>query len=125
MGADVGNPRHLQQTLHGPVLAVFAVEHREHHVNGGGCHGIAGKAQQALPPDGRNNCRTAVRVCDPGFGGQHGVIRAAKVKPLSISGDAHGQNMVFFLVNMVQNGFRRAQRNLVLRADAAEQNANR
>ena len=33
MGSHVGNARHLQQALHGTVLAVFAVEYREYHID--------------------------------------------------------------------------------------------
>ena len=125
MRPHIGNASHLKKALHGAVLTVFAVKHRKHHIDGGCIYGIALEAQQALTPDGRNRRRAVVRVCDPGFGGQHGIVRAAEVDPLPRLGDAHGQDMVFFLVNMVQNGFRRTQGDLMLRADTAEQDANR
>jgi hypothetical protein len=61
---------------------------------------------------------------NPGTGRKHGIILAAKVDPITILGDAYGKDIVFALVNVVQNRFCGAQRNLMLRADAAEENTN-
>ena len=48
--ADIGKPRHLKQPLDGAVLAVLAVQHGEHSVNGDGLRPIGQKAQDSAGP---------------------------------------------------------------------------
>ena len=122
MGAHIGDVRHLQKALHSAVLAVFAVHHREGHVDLPDSDGVALKAQQPLTPDGRNRCRAVVRMRPPGAGRQHGIVAAAEEDPLAFRGDANGKNGIFFLIDVVQNGLRGAQGDLMLRTDTAEQN---
>ena len=53
-----------------------------------------------------------------------GIILAAEVQPVAVLGNAHRKYIILFVIDIVQNGFGRAQGNLMLRADTAEQNAN-
>lgn len=52
--SDIGDARKLQETLDRAVLAVFAVQHREDHVDPLAHDAVALKAQQALSADGRD-----------------------------------------------------------------------
>jgi hypothetical protein len=63
-------------------------------------------------------------MVNPGTLGQHGVVGTLKENPVALLGDAHGEDVVLFLVDVVQNGLSGAQGHLMLRADAAEENAN-
>ena len=122
MGAHIGDTRQLQQPLNGAVLAVLAVEHREYHVDPLAHHAVTFKAQQTLAADGGNGGTPVAGIILPLPGGQQGIILAGIVNPVSVLGDAHGEHIVFAMVNIVQDGLRAAQRNLMLRADASEQN---
>ncbi len=124
MRPHIGDPRHLQQALHGAVLAVLPVKHREHHVDGAGGHSISLEAQKPLSPGGRDHRRASPRAGAPGLGRKLGIVLAGKVNPLTLPGNAHGIDIIFFLVNVVQNGLGGAQGHLVLRADAAEEDAH-
>ena len=124
MGAHTGDARQLHQALNGPVLSVFAVEHRVHHINPLLHHAVSLKAQKALAPDGRKGNLAVVRMLLPFSAGQIGILPAAVENPLSRLGNAHREKIVLILVNVVQHGFGAAQGDLVLRADTAEENAN-
>ena len=124
MGPHIGDSRHLQQTLHGTVLAVLPMKHREHHVDGMGNHPVPLETHQPLSPGRRNHRRAGPGAGTPGFGRKHGVILAGKIDPLALPGDAHGIDLIFFLIDVVQNGLGGAQGHLVLRADAAKEDAH-
>lgn len=49
---------------------------------------------------------------------------AGEINPLAFPGDAHGIDLIFFLIDVVQNGLGGAQGHLVLRADAAKEDAH-
>ena len=124
MGAHIGNSRHLQQTLHGAVLPVFAVEDREYHIDPFPDHTVALKAQQALSPDRGDGSPAVIGMALPGTGGQQGVIIGLEKDPVALLGNANRENMILTLVNIVQDGLGGAEGNLMLRADTAKQNAN-
>ena len=100
MGADIGNPGKLQQPLYGAVLAVFPVQYRENHVNLLAHHRVAFKDQQALTPYRGDGRRAVVGVVLPGLPGQGVVVRAGVINPLALPGDAHGDDVIFFLVDI-------------------------
>ena len=124
MGAHTGDARQLHQALNGPVLSVFAVEHRVHHIDPLLHHAVSLKAQKALAPDGRKGNLAVVRMLLPCSAGQISILPAAVENPLSGLGNAHREKIVLILVYVVQHGFGAAQGDLVLRADTAEENAN-
>ena len=124
MGAHTGDARQLHQALDGPVLSVFAVEHRVHHVDPLLHHAVPLKAQKALAPNGRKGNPAVVRMLPPFSAGQIGILPAAVEDPLAPLGNAHGEDVVLIFINVVQHGFGAAQGDLMLRTDAAEQNAN-
>jgi hypothetical protein len=98
------------------------MHHGKCHIDLSGGDAVTFKAQQTLTPDGRNGSGAIVGVGVPGTGRQHGIVAAAEEDPFAFRGNAHRQNVVLFLVDIVQNRFGRTQRDLVLRADAAEEN---
>ena len=124
MGTHIGDACHLQQALHGTVLAVFTVEHREDHINFLCRYTLCCEAQQTLATDRRDGSITVAFAVHPGTGRQHGVVLAAKENPLAFSGNAHREDVIFVMINVVQNGLGRAQGNSMLRADAAEKNTD-
>ena len=124
VGADVGDARQLQQALHGAVLAVLTVHHREHHVDALPDNAVALEAQQALAPDGGDGAAAVVLAAQPGPGGEHGVVLALEPDPVAVLGNTHGVDVVFFLVDVVEHRLGRAQGDLMLRAHAAEENAD-
>ena len=124
MGADVGNASQLQQTLDGTVLAVLTVHDGEDHVDALADNAVALEAQQTLAADGRDGAAAVGGVVQPGTGGQLGVVGAAEDDPIAILGDADGIDVILLVVDVVQNGLGRTQGDLVLGADAAEQNTN-
>ena len=125
VGTDIGNAGQLQQALDGAVLAVFAVHHGEDHIDALPDHTVVLEAEQALAPDGGNGTPAVGGIVHPGAGGQLGIVGAAEDDPVTVLGDAHGVDVVLFMVEVIQNRFGRAQGYLVLRAHAAKQNANR
>ena len=124
MGTHIGDASQLQQALHGAVLAVFAVENREHHIDPFTHHTVALEAQQALTANGRDGCTAVIRMGLPCTLGQHGIVLAAKEDPIAFLGDTNGENVVLLLVDIVQYGFRGAQRNLMLGTHTAKKNTN-
>jgi len=124
VAAHVGDASQLQQALDGAVLAVLPVEHGKDHVDPLPDHVVPLEGEQALAPDGGDGGGAVGGVIPPGAGGQLGPVRAPKEDPVALLGDAHGVDMVFFRVQMVQHGLRGAQRDLVLRRHAAEQDAD-
>ena len=122
--AHIGDARQLQQALDRTVLAVFSMEHGEHHIDPLPHHAVPLKGQQALIPDGRDG-RPAVG--GPGLplaGGQQAVVSAGIENPIPFLGNAHGIDIIFGLVNVVQNRLRRTQGNLMLRGYAAKQDTD-
>ena len=124
MGTHIGNACHLQQALHGAVLAVFAVEHREYHIDPFPNHAVTLEAQKALAPDGGNGSPAVVRMVLPGAGGQQRVVVGLKEDPVTLLGDTHGEDIIFFRVQAVQHVFCRTQGHRMFRADTAKQNAH-
>ena len=124
MGANIRNARKLQQTLHSAVLTILTVENREHHIDPLPDDTVTLKAQQALTPDRRNSCPAVIGMVAPLAGRQLGIIRTAIENPIALPGDTHGEDIVLFLIHIVQHRFSGPQRNIMLRASAAEQNAN-
>ena len=124
MRADIGDACHLQQSLHGAVLAVLAVKHREHHVDALPHHAVALEAQKPLSPDGGNGRPAVFRTASPFTGDQLGIVFAAVEYPVPLLRDAHGEQIILAFVNVIQHRLRRAQRNLMLRAHPAEENTN-
>ena len=124
MGANIGNPRHLQQALHSTVLSILSMEHGEHHIDSFPDNGLPLEAQNPLAANRGNGRPTVPGMGFPGSFGQHGIILAAKQDPVPLLGDAQGKDIVFALVQVVQHGFRRAQGNLMLGADSAKQDAD-
>ena len=122
--ADIGDARHLQQSLHGAVLPVLPVKHREHHVDALPHHAVALKAQKPLPPDGRNGRPAVFGAASPFTGDQLGIVLAAVEYPVPLLRDAHGEQIILAFVNVIQHRLRRAQGNLMLRAHPAEENTN-
>ena len=118
--ADVGNARHLQQSLHGAVLPVLPVKHREYHVDALPHHAVALEAQKPLPPDGRNGRPAVIWAASPFAGDQLGIVLAAVENPVPFLRDAHREQIILAFVNVIQHGLRRAQGNLMLRAHPAE-----
>ena len=59
MRPHIGNPRQLQKPLDGAVLAVFAVENRENHINTFPHYTVALEAQKPLAAN-RGNRGAAV-----------------------------------------------------------------
>ncbi len=124
MRTYIGNACKLQQSLHGAILAVFTVEHREHDINMLPHHTVTLKAQQPLSTDRRDSRTAILGTVLPGAVGEHGIIPAAKEDPVTLLGDAHRENIVFFRIHVVEHRLRGTQRNLMLRTDAAKQDAN-
>ena len=124
MGTDVGDARQLQQALDGAVLAVFTMEHREHHVNTLPHHAVALKAQQALVPDRGQGHLADLGIMLPLPRRDLGKILADIQQPIALLGNAHRENIIFLGVHIVQHRFGAAQRDLVLRASAAEQDTH-
>ena len=124
MGSHIGDAGQLQQALDGTVLAVCAVKHREHHINPFPHHTVALKVQQTLATNRRDGRPAVSGKTLPIAARKHRIIRTAKEDPIAALSDTHGENVVLLRVQAIQNILRRTQRNLMLRADAAEQNAN-
>ena len=124
MTAYVGDAGQLQQALDGAVFAVLAVKHREYHVDPLANHVVALKGEQALAPDRGDGGGAVGRVMPPGAGRQLGIVCAAKENPVPLLGDAHRVEIIFFGVQMVQHGLRGTKRDLMLRGDAAKQDAD-
>jgi hypothetical protein len=124
MGAYVRNASHLQQALHGTVLTVLTVENRVDNIDPLPDNTLAFKAQQALAPDRGNGSPAILGIGFPLAGGQQGVILAGVQNPVAVPGDAHGEDIIFFMVHMVQNGLRGTQGNCVFGTSTAEQDAN-
>ena len=124
MGTHIRDAGQLQQALHSAVFAVFAVKDREDHIDHFADYTVTLEGQQALATDRRDCSLTVGGMIHPGTGRQHRIILAAKIDPLAFLGDAHGEYIVLFLIDIVQNGFGRTQGNVVFRTYAAEQNAN-
>ena len=122
MGTHIGNPRELKQPLNGTILSVFAVKHREHHIDPLPNHAISLKSEKPLPPNRRNGTAAVIWIVNPLSTGQFGVIPAAKDHPVSVLGNSNRKHVVFFRVHMIQHGLRRPQRHLMLGTSAAEQN---
>ena len=120
----IGNSGDLKQALHRTILAVLPVQHGEHHVDALAHDAVVFKAQQPLAVHRRDGGAAVVRMILPCPGGEHRIIVAAEQNPVAILCDADREDVVFLLVKVVQNGFRRTQRNLMLRRDAAEQHTN-
>ena len=118
--ADAGDARQLQKPLHSAVLAVFAVKHGEHHVDALTHHAVALKAQQSLPPDGRNGRLPVGLAGLPLACGQLAVIVGAVKHPVAGFGNAHRVDVVLFGIHMVQDGLCRTQRDLMFRRDTAK-----
>ena len=124
MGADIGDTGDLQQTLNGAVFAVGAVKHRKHHIDALAHHAVIFKTQKTLTVD-RGEGGTAIAVAIlPGTGGQHAVVIAAEQNPVAFLGDADRENVIFIVIDVVQNGLGRTKRDFMLRRNTAEQNAN-
>ena len=124
MRADIGNARNLQKALNRAVLAVFAVHHGENHVDALAHDTVVFKAQKALAAHGRNRRAAVFLAVLPRSGGQHPVILAAEQDPVAVLRDADRENVIFIFVQAVQHGFRRPQRDFMLRRNAAEQHTN-
>ena len=120
----IGNSGDLKQALHRTILAVLPVQHGEHHVDALAHDAVVFKAQQPLAVNRRDGGAPVVRMILPCPGGEHRIIVAAEQDPIAVLRDADRENVVFLLVKVVQHGFRRTQRNLMLRRDAAEQHTN-
>ena len=123
MGANIGNTCQLQQTLHGAVLAVFAVQNREHNIDLLAAHTAFIKDQQTVSPHGRDHCGTIIRAVFPSATGQQAIVIAAEEDPLTLTGNAHGEDLIFLCIHIVQHRFCRTQGHRVFRADTAKQNA--
>ena len=124
MRPDVRNSRDLQEALYGAVLAVFAVQHREHHVDALAHHAVVLKAQQALSMHRRKRGPAVALKILPRSGGQHAVVLAAEQDPVALLGDADRKNMILTVVDVVEHGLCRTQRDLMLRRNAAEQDTD-
>ena len=121
---DIGQAGQLQQALNGAVLAVFAVQDRENDVDALTHNAVALKIQQALPAHRRNSRAAVLRAMLPLARRQLAVVPAAVQDPFAGLGDADRKDVIFFLVEVVQHGLRRTQRDLMLRGHAAEQHTN-
>ena len=100
------------------------MHHREDHINTLTNHTIVLEAQQALTTDGRNGTAVVLGIVHPGTGRQFGIVLTAEDDPIAILGNTHGNDIVLAVINIIQNGLGRAKGNLMLGADAAEQNTN-
>ena len=98
------------------------MKNREHHIDPLLNHIVPLKNQQSLTPNRGNSCRAVFGMILPPPLGQQGIVRAAEEEPVSLFCDSHRENVILFLVHIVQDGLRRAQGNLMLRADAAKEN---
>ena len=113
-----GNARKLQQSLNGAVLAVLAVEHREHCVQ---TNGVA--------LSGHHTVHASIRA-DPGRhqagGSEPPVLRQQvniiiKQEPTPLFGDPQQNQVIFFFVNGRENSLCRYGADVVLGGYAAEQ----
>lgn len=109
MRADIGQPCDLQKALHRAVLAVFAVEHREYHIDALAHNAVVFKAQKALSVHRRKRRAAVALKILPCSGRQHAVIVACEQDPVALLGDADRKNMIFAVVDVVEHRFRRAQ----------------
>ena len=82
------------------------------------------KAEQALPVHGRERRAAVIFAVLPRSGGEHAVVLAAEEDPVAILCDADREDIIFTLIDIVQHGFSRTQRDLMLRRDAAKQDTN-
>ena len=124
MRPHIGNPRQLQKPLDGAVLAVFAVENRENHINAFPHYTVALEAQKPLAANRGNRGATVAGVVLPLTGGQKGIILSRVEHPIPFPGNAHGEDIVPIMVDVIEHRLRTAQRHFMLGADAAEQNTN-
>ena len=85
---------------------------------------VALKAQKALAPNWRNGGTAVAGMIHPFPGGEHGIVLAAEEDPLALLGDAHREDIILGLVDIVQDGFGRAEGDLMLGAHAAKEDAN-
>jgi hypothetical protein len=60
----------------------------------------------------------------PGPGRQQGVVITAEKDPVSRLADAHRKDIILGLIDIVQDGFGRAEGNLMLGAHSAKEDAN-
>ena len=123
-GAHIRDPRQLQQTLHSTILAILAMQYREHHINALTHNTVALKTQQTLTPNGRDGRPAIVGASFPGPVGQHRIVVAAKQDPVPLLGNPNGEYIIFFLIDVIEYRLGRAQGDLMLRAYAAKQDAN-
>jgi hypothetical protein len=96
--AYTGDPRKLEKSLYRAVLSVLPVEHRENHVNGPMKGAICLKDQKPLSPYGGNGGRAVVLTTAPLPCGKQAVVLAPVKDPFSLTGNAHGENIVFFRI---------------------------
>lgn len=123
--ADKGDAGHLEQPLDGSVLAVFAVQNREHNVyldNLTGMAAVQGNqpAHRAVRREERNAVARVLLPC-----AACDVVRAAVgQEPAAGLVDANENDFIFFFWNVINNAFCRKSGDLMLRGTSAENHGN-
>jgi hypothetical protein len=74
--------------------------------------------------DRRQRCTAIVVVALPGAGRQHAVVIAAEQNPVAFFGNADGENVIFIVINVIQDGLSRTKRDFVFRRNTAEQDTD-
>ena len=113
-GADVGHVGELQQPLHGAVLAVRAVEHREDHVD----------AEPLTAAVGSTGSSASVGACFMHVRGGERRRRLAGQRPASVLVDADRNRLVAAAVEMLEDRRGRGDRHFVLAGPAAVDHAD-
>lgn len=115
MAAHIWDAGQLQQALEGAVLSVFPVQHRKYHVNPLAHHAVPSKVSRPWPRTGEMARTPVAWMLLPLAGGQQAVIPAAIINPIAGLGNPHRENVKFVGIHVLQHGFCRTQRNLMLR----------